>query len=143
MTKVVFIYNFHLYFHFYCTSKKWKFFVSRSSILLEYISIHSAKDINVTVFQVWGSTPALPTPPVFRVFLLHTEDFLKAGYNYFRNQFAKFSFSWMTAVWLSNGRDWQSYRRPMRLHCTDNFSTERIKYIFKLYKLALLDWEQL
>ena len=37
--------------------------------------IHSSKNIrkNVCIFQVGGSTPALPTPPVFRVVLLYTE----------------------------------------------------------------------
>ena len=43
--------------------------------IIENGVLHSAKDIrkNVRIFQVQGSTPASPTPPVFRVVLLYTE----------------------------------------------------------------------
>ena len=39
------------------------------------LDIHSAKDKRkyVSIFQVWGSTPASPTPSIFRVVLVHTE----------------------------------------------------------------------
>ena len=44
---------------------------------------YCVKDIrkDVPILQVWGSTPASPTPPVFRVILLHTE---ASGERFFR-----------------------------------------------------------
>ena len=51
------------------------------------IGIQSAKDIrkDEPILQVWGSAPGLPTLPVFRVVLIHTEASVYAAFPPFEN----------------------------------------------------------
>ena len=65
------------------------------------IGMPSAKDIrkDVLIFQVWGSAPAPPTLPVFRLVLYHTvKDFLLT-YNHLNSLFVR---SFHLTKWIKN-----------------------------------------
>ena len=57
------------------SNKNFHFFVVKSGNLCLRIPPEAAKDIRKDdiIFQVSGSAPAPPTPPVFRVVLYHSE----------------------------------------------------------------------